>query len=169
MSEKSKSKAARRFGMKQMIQNTIFNIVLFAIVVAIGQVLFFYYTGLRWIPKGGGKEMVEQFETWSTDARFIEDREEAQAKLDECVTRAIRKRASINFPTDGSIKWELQSLGNFKGGNENMIERFDIKFRYPLKVEILGFIPFRNTFTGKAHLVTRMNSSLKTMAKPKEN
>ena len=165
MSEKSKSKAARRFGMKQMIQNVIINIILFCLVVGGGQFVFFLYTGLRWIPKSGGQEIAETMEKWADDSEFKVSPDRSTEQIEELVVRAIRKRASINFPENGKIKWELQSLGNFKGGNENMIERFDLKFHYPLKVNVLGLMEIQNKFTGKAHIVARTDSSISGFAK----
>ena len=166
MAEKSKSKAARRFGMKQMVQNVIMNIILFIIIVLIMQLGFHYYTGLRWIAVNGSKEMASELESWVENAGREVRGDITKEDVEGVVVRNVRKRASINFPENGKIRWDLVYMGSFKDSTETMVDRYELRYKFPLQVKLLYLMDFRGSFRGVASFKTQMDGPLRPVSRP---
>ena len=168
MSGKTKSKAARRFGIKQTIQNLIIQVILFLILVAIFQLAFHYYTGARWIAVGGAEEITEELLEAVENTGKEVGADLTAERIDAMIVRNVRKRASINFPENGSIRWDLVYMGTFKDSGENAVDRFELRFKYPLQVKLLNAMTLRGNFRGKSSFKTKRNGPLRPLATANE-
>jgi hypothetical protein len=132
--------------MKQKLLSALLGLGFLVIAAGGGQIGLFFWTGKSRVPKNADIVLTEKLKAANANNAAARRPDEARKDLYLTTVEVVSTEAAMFLKDQSTIRINLLSLGSGRNIDEDIVDRYELHYRFRLQTKILAIVDFEHDF-----------------------
>ena len=158
---------AKMFGLKQKVMGFVGTVFTLVFLVLVGQIGHFLWKAKDKVPTTVEAAMNKKLPELNGDQSAAGRIAQAQLSFKQDLESLVKSQAGGYYRNQPPMIYTLVSTGQHRNIDENMVERYKLKYSYSMATKILWVYEFNKVFVAELEVPVKPGGALKYYVKAK--